>query len=174
MRAVLTEYELPVERRARAAVELTRPGGSTVTLAMSETGPGIFEVSTVAPWSGIYQARIMATGTTLRGSLFTREHLLSAAVWTGGDDPYRPPERDGSDWCDFLACLLSERILTPDLRRRLERARIDIDAIQDCLGGRCEHRRRKREIFFNSKLLVAAAPERRQVRKRTQPPPSKR
>lgn len=172
-RATLTEYELPVERRARVDVELIRPGGSTVTLAMSETGPGIFEVSTVAAWSGIYQARIKATGSTLRGSPFTREHLLSTAVWNGGDDPYRPPEHDGSDWCDVLACLLGERILTPELRRRLERAGVDIDALQECLGGRCEHRRRKQEISFSGRQLAAAAPERRQVRKRTLLPPTK-
>ena len=165
-RATLTEYELPVERRARANVELTRPGGSKVTLAMSETGPGIFEVSTVASWTGIYQAQIVATGTTLRGSAFTREHLLSAAVWTGGDDPYRPPERDGSDWCDIVACLLSKRILTPELQRTLERAGVDIDGLRDCLGGRCEHRRRRSEIFFTGKLLAPAEPERRKAAKR--------
>ena len=161
-RATLTEYELPVEQRARVDVELARPGGSTVTLAMTETGPGMFEVSTVAAWSGIYQARVMATGSTLRGSTFTREHLLSVAVWSGGDVPYEPPDSRGSDWCDVLECLLGEGVLIPELRERLEKSGVNVDALRKCLDGRCEHRRQKRATYFSGKFLTAEDLEREQ------------
>lgn len=70
--AVLTEYDIPVEKRAQVQVELTRPNGSVVTLPMSETEPGTFELTFKATYAGIYHARTLARGVTLRGALFTR------------------------------------------------------------------------------------------------------
>ncbi len=89
--AVLTEYDLPVQNRARVHIELTRPGASPINLSMTETEPGVFEATTKATYSGIYNARIMAKGVTLRGTPFTREQLATMAVWRGGNDPHQPP-----------------------------------------------------------------------------------
>lgn len=89
--AVLTEYDLPVEKRADVHIKLSRPGVSVVNVPMTETEPGTFEATTTATFSGIYNARIIAKGVTLRGTPFTREQLASLAVWKGGNDPRQPP-----------------------------------------------------------------------------------
>jgi hypothetical protein len=138
--ALLTEYDLPVEKRAQAQVELTRPGGSVVTYPMMETEPGTFKVTTTATFAGVYHARIMAQGVTLRGTPFTREQLASAAVWKGGDHPYQPPRNDNEkdDRCRLLACLLSENILSPKLQERLKEEGIDLNGIRQCVKAYCQ------------------------------------
>ena len=149
-RAVLTEYGLPVDHRAGVLVELTRPGGSMVTLAMPEQEPGAFEVTTKATLSGVYHARIVAKGATLRGSPFTREQLASAAVWTGGDQPYEPPRRTGTEaWCDLLSCLLGQHHLSPELEKRLAREGIDLKSIRRCVDEHCQDSRRSPEVLPN-------------------------
>jgi hypothetical protein len=141
LRAVLTEYDLPVAKRASVRVELTRPGGSTVSLATAEVELGVFEVTTKAMTAGIYQARFLAQGVTLRGAPFTREHLATAAVWRGGDKPYQPPgDADGDRWCRLLLCLLSEKTLTPRLLERLKKEGVDIDALRKCVQVTCRPR----------------------------------
>lgn len=132
--ATLTEYGIPVERRAQVLVELTRPGGSVVTMAMTEAAPGIFEGTSVATYSGIYYARIIAKGVTLRGTPFTREQTVTAAVWQGGDQPYQPPRDSGKDdWCQLLECLVSEKTVTRDLEQQLRRAGVNLDGIRRCV-----------------------------------------
>jgi len=137
-RAMLTEYDIPVEKRAQAQIELTRPGGSVVTLPMTEIEPGTFELTTKATFAGVYHARIMAKGATLRGRPFTREQLASAAVWKGGDQPYQPPRDTGKDdWCRLLACLLSEKNLSPKFEERLKKEGINLDGIRHCVKAYC-------------------------------------
>lgn len=141
--AALSEYDLPVEKRAQAQVELTRPGGSVVTLAMSETAPGIYEASCQAVFSGLYHARILAKGVTLRGTPFTREQLASLAVWKGGDHPYQPPRDSGKDdWCKLLACLLNQKILPHEFEQRLQKEGFNLDGIRHCVQGLCNRRGR--------------------------------
>ncbi|HEX2807018.1 MAG TPA: S8 family serine peptidase, partial [Kineosporiaceae bacterium] len=92
VRAVLTEYGLPIPgSRATVRAEHSRPDGTTglLTLVEADLGSGIYSGSTVAPLPGVYPFRVLAGGSTMRGRAFTREHLLTGAVWTGGDNP--PP-----------------------------------------------------------------------------------
>jgi len=143
LRTVLTEYELPVQNRARVDVELGRPGGSVNTISLTESEPGTFEATTTAALAGTYQARFLARGVTLRGSLFTREQIATAAVWASGDDPQSPPPGDGgSDWCDLLTCLLDKGVLSPRLER-LEGEGIDLEALRDCVHRHCTDRGKK-------------------------------
>ncbi len=136
--AVLTEYDIPVENRAQAQVELTLPGGSVVTLPMTETQPGIFETTTKATFAGIYHGRIMSKGVTLRGAPFTREWVADAAVWKGGDNPYQPPRDAGKDeLCGLLACVLSEKNVTRALEERLKKDGINLDGIRRCVKAYC-------------------------------------
>lgn len=142
--AVLTEYDIPVEKRARLQVELIRPNGSLVTLPMTETEPGIFELTVKANYTGIYHARIMARGVTLRGTLFTREQLADAAVWKGGDDPYQPPrDDDKNDWCQLLDCLLNERNLSRKLGERFKKEGINVEGMRQCIEAYCRSGRRR-------------------------------
>jgi hypothetical protein len=137
LRAALTEYDLPVAHRARVDVELTRPGGTMAMVSLTEMEPGIFEATTKASMAGLYRARFIASGVTLRGRPFTREHLATAAVWRGGDNPYQPPSTGDSDrWCRILSCLLGEKALV----ERLKRDGVDIDALRKCIQVACAPR----------------------------------
>ncbi len=139
LRAVLTEYDLLVERRATVRVELERPGGSKVILALGEVEPGTFEASTLASLPGVYRARFLAKGVTLRGTPFTREYSATAAVWGGGDRPYDPPRGHDTDrWYQLLACLLSEKAISSKLEERLKEEGFDLDAMRRCLKGVCK------------------------------------
>lgn len=141
LRAVLTEYDLPVAHRARVDVELTRPGGSTMVLPLAEMEPGIFEGTAKALTQGIYQSRFIARGVTLRGRPFTREHLATAAVWRGGDNPYQPPDTGDPDrWCRILSCVLNEKALSGRLLERLKKEGVDIDALRECIRVGCRPR----------------------------------
>ena len=81
LRSLLTEYGLPIEQRASIDVEITRPDSSQYTLRLNEIEPGVFEKTFVANLSGTYQCRFLAAGATIRGSQFTREQTLNAAVY---------------------------------------------------------------------------------------------
>jgi hypothetical protein len=94
LRAVLTEYGLPVNRRAMVRAELVRPDLSTAIVVLNEVEPGIFEASVPANSTGVYQFRMRAVGATLRDQPFTREQGLTGAVYQGGDNPPPTSDRD--------------------------------------------------------------------------------
>jgi hypothetical protein len=140
LRAALTEYGLPVEARADVQAELQRPDGTTTVVPFTEVEPGVFEVSTPAALQGIYRFRIMAVGVTLRGAPFTREQLLTASVFRGGDDPPRtsgtdPRTRD-EQLCHLLECMLADE----SLRRYLRERGIDVDSLARCVRQFCRER----------------------------------
>lgn len=137
LRAILTEYGLPVAGRATVRTELVRPDDTQTTLSLVEAEPGVFEVSTVAALSGIYRFRVLAKGRTMRGRPFTREQLLTGAVWRGGDQP--PPTSDtdprGRDerLCQLLLCLLKQ----DGVLRWLKQAGIEPQEIEKCVREFC-------------------------------------
>jgi hypothetical protein len=138
VRAVLTEYGVPVAARATCRADLTRPDLTQSTLAMSEVQPGVFEVSIAANAHGIYQFRILAAGRTLRSLPFTREQMLTGAVWRGGDDKPpsvhdEPPKNDHDRLCRLIACLLGNK----GILELLKRHGIDPDEIKRCLAAYC-------------------------------------
>lgn len=137
LRAILTEYGLPVGGRATARAELVRPDDSQAILALAEVEPGIFEVSTVAALSGIYRFRVLAEGSTMRGRPFTREQLLTGGVWQGGDRPFPTSETDprGRDerLCRLLLCLLKQ----DGVLRWLKQAGIEPQELEKCLREFC-------------------------------------
>ena len=136
IRAVLTEYGVPVERRAQCLTEITRPDNSGASVGMAETEPGIFELDATASLPGVYRFRIVASGKTLRGRPFTREQTLTGAVWRGGD---RPPPSGGLDrgdhecWRELIDCLMQQEGVMGAIRR----LGIDINAVRRCLKEHC-------------------------------------
>lgn len=133
LRAVLSEIGLPIEGRARVRAEVTRPDGSQTVAELAETEPGVFEGSTPALLAGIYPVRFRATGTTLRGSAFTREQRRTGLAWHGGDGP--APGGGANEactcqpWCDFLRCLLANR----GIQRWLHDHDLDLCHFGECL-----------------------------------------
>jgi len=140
IRAVLTEYGLPVEDRATVRVEIERPDHTQITLGLSEIEPGVFEAQTLATLSGVYPMRVLASGWTLRSKPFTREQLLTGAAWRGGDNQ---PPTSGTDpgRRDEQLCQLLECLLGPDaLGKWLEQHKIDPRVLRKCLDRFCHQR----------------------------------
>lgn len=137
VRAVLTEYGLPVASRALCGAELTRPDGTSATLGMPEIEPGVFERTVTASLPGIYRFRVVGAGKTLRGRPFTREQTLTGAVWKGGDakpptlkdDPSARDDR----FCRLIDCLLHEKTIQATLRK----AGVNLDELLRCLEDYC-------------------------------------
>lgn len=82
----------------------------------------------------------------------------------GSGDPYTPPPPDDgrhSDLCDLIECLLSERLISPDLEKRIYEAGIDLNAIRRCVMGFCkghEHRHDERPRGTERPAITAAPP----------------
>ncbi len=87
--ASLTEYGAPFLGSATVQVDMTRPDGSQVLVALHAVNgePGRFEAHRTAAQAGIYSCHFLASGRTTREQPFTREALRTAAVWHGGDNP---------------------------------------------------------------------------------------
>jgi hypothetical protein len=147
-RATLAEYGMPVEHRAHGHVELTRPGGTVAIVPLTEQEAGQLQASTIANDAGVYHARIVVRGATLRGTPFSREATGTAAVWRGGDVPYVPPRvnTDREEWCRLLACLLSEKNLTREFEERLKKEGINLDGLRECVRGLCRKRGERRGV----------------------------
>ena len=140
VRALLTEYGLPVNRRALVRAELLRPDLSTVILVLNEVQPGLFEASVQATSTGVYQFRVRAAGATLRGQPFTREQGLTAAVWRGGDTP-PPTGKDDPRGRDEALCRLLQCLLGKDLLGTLfDQYGINPDAVLRCIRAFCSER----------------------------------
>jgi hypothetical protein len=135
VRAMLTEYGIPVERRAAMRAELQRPDGSSAALSMTEVGPGIFETAETASMQGVYRFRLVASGITMRGAPFTREQLVSGAVVPGGDQPFpKTAIGDNEALCQLLHCLLRPE----GLGRWLAGYNVDLAVLQKCIERWCK------------------------------------
>jgi hypothetical protein len=135
VRAALREYGIPVERRATVSALLERPDGTRVILPLAEVEPGAFQTTVVAGLSGIYRFRVVATGASLRGLPFTREQLLTGAVFQGGDRPITPGDAsdDGDRVCRLVSCLLSDT----GVQRFLKGHEIDTKPLLACFERYC-------------------------------------
>ena len=149
--ANLSEYDVPVERRAQVWADVTLPGGSERKVTMGETDPGQFTGGFTADYAGVYQVRVYARGNTFYGTRFTREQVLSAVAFKGGDAP--PSRGDGGiggilDWlderdkrlCKLLECLTSEHVLGKEFERHLRELGVDLEALRKCLARWCQSR----------------------------------
>jgi len=135
VRARLSEYGVPVDGRAHVHAVVEYPDASTATLAMSELVPGAFEGSLRAGMPGLYRFTVMASGVTFRGSPFTREQLLTAAVFRGGNDP--DSNVGGGDLCELLTCLTGDDVATPRFQERLNEWGLDLGALRKCIEAHC-------------------------------------
>jgi len=120
---------------------MERPDGTKTTLTLAEIEAGVFEAALSATLAGVYRFRVLGSGRSLGGTLFTRERLLTGAVWRGGDEP---SPRGGNDQgehdgrlCRLLLCLLSPKTISPKLETRLKRLGVDLDSIRACVLGYC-------------------------------------
>jgi hypothetical protein len=134
LRAALTEYGVPVDHRAAVTADLEYPDGTHTSVKLAENGPGVFGAALVGTQAGIYRFRVVAEGGTFRGVAFTREQLVNAAVWPGGDRPDQPVGNGGSCDCSKLfGCLAGEKVFSREFQERLKKDGINLDEIRRCL-----------------------------------------
>ncbi len=140
LRAKLTEYGEPLPTSASVRAELTAPDGSVSTVTLSPAGSGIYETAVPANDAGIYRFVVGADGSTSRGTPFTRQQVVTGAVWRGGNQPdptSKDPGRNGccddGDLCRVLHCAAGA--ISPKLRARLEEGGLSIDKFLKCACG---------------------------------------
>jgi len=144
LRCVLTEYGLALAGQATIHAEVKHPDGTSSTVSLGKVETGVYEASITANLSGVYTAHARARGKTARGRNFTREHIFTGAVWKGGNDPFpttpASPDKSAECLCKLLRCLLSDKVLSDDLRKRLHKQGIHLDAIRSCVEKWCRCR----------------------------------
>lgn len=139
LRAKLDEYGVPVDHRAVVEADAILPDGSVSSLVLAEIQPGVFESSMLAAQAGVYRIHVVATGVSLRGMAFTREQLLTGAVFPGGNQPLPTGTGSGSAaWCCMLECLLKEQSVIEFLRHQ----KLDPTAIRRCVESCCDSKPR--------------------------------
>ncbi|MFF0267464.1 LodA/GoxA family CTQ-dependent oxidase [Kribbella sp. NPDC004536] len=126
VRATLTQSGVPVDGDPYLWAEVTQPDGSVLNVELSSL-VGSF----IATLPGAYRIRVRARGRTRSGQPFTRERLLTATVWHGGDTP--PPRPETNSFCDFLSCLFKNGVINDKLIEELRRSGLDLGALHKCL-----------------------------------------
>lgn len=138
LNASLTEYGLPLSSPATVYAELVRPDETTGIIGFSAAGSGSYEASMVAMQEGVYRFRIMAVGKTRRGRPFTREQTRTGAVWSGGNQPPRPANDPGKQFCQLLHCLLQQR----GIQELMKKHGVDPSEVARCFDGLCDDQKR--------------------------------
>jgi hypothetical protein len=145
--AALSAAGVPLTQAANLTAEITRPGGTVATVSLAPDGEQ-FAGSFVATGIGDYRIRVRAVGTTSRGFPFTRERVLSAGVWRGGDTPPRGgPDDVGAAidehdrrWCAALRCILLTLAGNDALMRRWGEVGFDPRELLRCVELLCGDR----------------------------------
>ncbi len=91
----------------------------------------------MAAQSGVYRFHVMASGVTLRGKPFTREQLLTGAVFLGGNHPLPHGGTGCSCMCCLLECLLKDKSVIEFLKQR----KLDPATLLRCVDGCCKGHR---------------------------------
>lgn len=141
--ARLWEYRLPLGSTASVWADVLEPDGARSSLALARAASGEYLASFETSRPGVYQFVIRAEGRTRGNARFSREKLLTAGVWAGGEHPFAPADdsvRGASD-CKALACLLDAIAKAPELRKRLQALGLDLDALRHCLASACSDRK---------------------------------
>ena len=90
LRAVLTEYGVPVDHRAAAKrYSSPIPAECSARSRFPKPRPVFLNAASMRCLQGTYDMRVRARGRTLRNREFTREAVRTGAIWIGGDRP--PP-----------------------------------------------------------------------------------
>lgn len=133
VRSLITEYGMPLEKNASVRAILTLPDGSSANIGFNKVSAGVYETQVMAYYPGIYRFDVHANGFTTRNVPFTRQQVLTGAVWRGGDNP-PPTSTNNPDYnpvqeaiCKFLNCLSK----SVD-RDRLQKAGLELDKLIAC------------------------------------------
>lgn len=151
VQASLTQSGVPLQGDGVVRGELTRPDGSQVPIAFQAGEPGNYTAEFAAGSVGVHKLRVRARGRTRKGMPFTREQVLTAVVWRGGDHDAETAAGGGNRLidslnerderlCELLKCLLRRGGgIEADFEKRLRAAGLDLDLIRKCIERHCAH-----------------------------------
>jgi hypothetical protein len=130
----VSEYDVPVTTRAAVWMDAQGPSGAPLVAGLQLGGDGIFRGSITPHGPGVYRIRVRVRGTTLHGTQFTRELVVTAAALAAGsqlDQPGYEHEQDARDerLCRLLRCLAGSM--------KLEQLGLDPDTMRKCLAQYC-------------------------------------
>jgi hypothetical protein len=132
-------------------------------LALTEADPqsGVYMATLPALLAGVYRFRLLAQGKSLRARPFSREHLLTGAIWKGGDQPppnsATEPGAAHDRLCRLLGCLFGEKVLTPTFEKNLAERGVDLRTLRECLKTWCQQRARPGALTSTQVRPLAAA-----------------
>lgn len=131
--AKLWEYRVALAT-AHVWADVLSPDGSRATVTFSARSDGDFTANWLATRPGTYQFVIHAEGYTSGNARFTREKVLTAGVWAGGDRPFDPVDGGKDDeCCKPILCLLESVMKSPEMLERLKAMGLNIDELRKCL-----------------------------------------
>lgn len=144
--ASVWEYDIPLAPTASVWATVSEPGGGTATALFAPAGTGQYELTWPLNRPGAFRFVVHAEGQTSGGDLFTREKVLTAGVWQGGDKPWEPKEspepgrgdkpgkpRRPDDDLAVLHRFIAVAERSDRLRTRLADAGVDLDAVRSAL-----------------------------------------
>lgn len=143
--ATLTHSGVPLESPSSVWAEIARPDGIRSQIVLQAEEAGRYSAKFDTDTGGVYRLRVRARGRSRSGQVFTRERMLTVAVWSGGDRDAdgvgRPPRTGtGEGMCDLLACLFKEGgVISPELEKRLRESGLHLEVLRKCLAGACDH-----------------------------------
>lgn len=95
--ASLFEYDVPLRTAASVWATVSGPGFSGVTAGFTDLGDGTYALDWPLKRPGAHRFVVHAEGRTSGGDPFTREKVLTASVWRGGDRPWEPVENPNDE-----------------------------------------------------------------------------
>jgi hypothetical protein len=139
----LTEYKVPIERRAVVNVEVTEPQGTMTYVPLKEYAPGKFKNSYFTSVQGIYQCRFKVIGYSLSGKEFQREETRSASVYKRIKDDGISTldlggikeiiEQDRERFCKLISCIIDNNALAGFM----DKLGIDPQVLIKCISQYC-------------------------------------
>jgi hypothetical protein len=158
--ANLWEYQVPLRNHALVWADILQPDGNRVTLPFSASGEGTYSADWITSRPGIYRFVIRAEGDTTSNVRFSREKILTAGVWVGGDQPYNPQTGKDSEFCEWILCLLEQVGKSHDLQVRLKELDVDLGALRKCIEAFC---RKGRTIMAEQRNEIESSEEWRKL-----------
>lgn len=136
IRAALTEYGVPLSKTASVRADLRMPDGTMTNVMFSKVSDGVYEANVAANYSGVYTFTVKASGKTSRNAGFTREQVVTAAVWKGGNTPppdshSHPGQNPGKDaLCELIHCLI--KTSDKELKENMRKNGVDLERLAKC------------------------------------------
>ncbi|WP_165555543.1 tyrosinase family protein [Kribbella pittospori] len=134
--ASLREYDQPLTARAKVWAEVRLPDGTMSRVELAHLGDGRYAANYPLTTPGQYQFVVRAVGRSPSNRAFSREKILTAGVWVGGDDPWKPltdEDRDGQEDFGRLRDVMDKLPGSAAVRDRLSRAGLDLKGLRDAL-----------------------------------------